>query len=99
MLVAPVFHDLIVMSDVHRIVSRIYHTLLTMFSLSSIPHYVLTGSISLILMGCIQKFFVLIASVVHDQVVMSDVHMIVSGLYHTLLTMFTLACLPSIITY
>ncbi len=27
-------------------------------------------------MGCIHKFFVLIASVVHDQIVMSDVHRI-----------------------
>ncbi len=46
-LVAPVFHDLIVMSDIHRIVLGLYHTLLNIFSLSSTPHYVLTGFISL----------------------------------------------------
>ncbi len=82
------------MSDVHRIVSGLYYTLLTMFSLSSIPHYVLTGSISLILIGCIHKFFVLVASVVHGLVVMSDVHRIVLGLYHTIPNMLSLSSIP-----
>ncbi len=96
MLVAPVVHDLVVMSDLHRIVSGLHHTILNMFSLSSIPHYVLTGSISLILMGCIHKFFMQVASVVCDLVVMSDIHKIVSGLYHAILNMFSLS---SIIHY
>ncbi len=91
MLVASVVRGIVVMPDVHRIVSGLYHTLFTMFSLSFIPHYVLTGSISLFLMVRIHKFFVLVAPVVHGLVVMSDVHRIVSGLYHTILNMFNLS--------
>ncbi len=81
-LVASVVHDLVVMSDVHRIVSGLYHTTLYMFSLPSIIHYLFTGSISFILIVCLHEFFVLVASVVRDIVVMSDIHRIVSGLYH-----------------
>ncbi len=96
MLVANVVHDIVAMSDIHRIVSGLYHTILNMFSLSSNPHYVLTVSISLILMGYIHKFYILVASVVHDLVVMSNIHRIVSGLYHIILNMLSLS---SIIYY